>query len=50
MPLFEDTLPLRTGWLPENDGHAVWWSTFGDARQPAVVLLHGGPGGGTSEC
>ena len=25
----------------------MWWETFGDATRPAVLLLHGGPGGGT---
>ena len=49
MSLFSASSPLRTGWLPEEDGHDVWWQTFGNASQPAVVLLHGGPGGGTSE-
>ena len=47
MPLFADTSPLTSGALPEADDHAVWWETFGDASRPAVLLLHGGPGGGT---
>ena len=47
MPLFAKTPPLASGTLPEADGHAVWWETFGDATRPAVLLLHGGPGGGT---
>ena len=47
--LFPVTPPLRSGWLPEEDGHAVWWQTFGVASRPAIVLLHGGPGGGTAE-
>lgn len=48
MPLFAETAPLASGTLPEADGHAVWWETFGDAACPAVLLLHGGPGGGTA--
>ena len=48
MPLFEETPPLASGALPEEDGHAAWWQTFGDASRPAVLLLHGGPGGGTA--
>ena len=48
MPLFAETPPLADGTLPETDGHAVWWQAFGDALRPAVLLLHGGPGGGTA--
>ena len=29
--------------------HAVWLRTFGDADRPPIVLLHGGPGSGTSD-
>lgn len=42
-------MPLRSGFLPEEDGHEVWWQTFGDESKPAIVLLHGGPGSGTAE-
>lgn len=46
MPLFPPTLPLRSGTLPEEDGHHVFWETFGTPSRPAMLLLHGGPGGG----
>ncbi|MFQ6550260.1 alpha/beta fold hydrolase [Aestuariibius sp. 2305UL40-4] len=49
MALFKASPPLQSGWLPKEDGHEVWWQTFGDVSRPAVVLLHGGPGAGTSE-
>lgn len=49
MTLFSATPPLQEGWLPEEDGHKVWWQTFGRTDRPAILLLHGGPGGGTSE-
>lgn len=49
MTLFPATDALRSGTLPEEDGHRVFWQTFGDAGRPAVLLLHGGPGGGVSE-
>lgn len=46
MPLFDPSPPLRSGTLPEEDGHVVFWETFGNEDAPAIVLLHGGPGGG----
>ena len=46
MPLFPATPPLHSGTLPEQDGHHVYFETFGDADGPAILLLHGGPGGG----
>lgn len=46
MTLFPATPPLRSGTLPEEDGHRVFWRTFGAPSRPAILLLHGGPGGG----
>lgn len=46
MTLYSETRPLRSNWLPEENGHAVYWETFGNADGPAILLLHGGPGGG----
>jgi len=46
MSLFPETPPLQSGTLPEDDGHHVYWETFGNASRPAVLLLHGGPGDG----
>lgn len=46
--LYPETLPLAQGYLPEEDGHAIFWETFGTPGAPAIVLLHGGPGSGTS--
>jgi proline iminopeptidase len=37
------------GHLPEVDGHRVAWESWGDPSAPALVLLHGGPGGGISD-
>lgn len=48
MPLFPETSALQSGFLPPEDGHSVFWETFGDASKPAILLLHGGPGGGVS--
>lgn len=46
MTLYSETRPLRTNWLPEANGHAVYWETFGNPDGPAILMLHGGPGGG----
>lgn len=48
MNLFPETPPLRAGILPEEDGHLVYWETFGAASRPSILLLHGGPGGGVT--
>ncbi len=46
--LFEETTPLQSGYLEQQDGHSVYWETFGNAARPAILLLHGGPGDGVS--
>ncbi|QBF30377.1 alpha/beta fold hydrolase [Thalassococcus sp. S3] len=46
MPLFPETPPLQTGYLEDQDGHSVFWETFGNTTKPALLLLHGGPGSG----
>lgn len=47
MAHYHPSPPLHSGFLPEEDGHSVFWQTFGNENAPAIVLLHGGPGGGT---
>lgn len=38
--------PLPAGaWLPERDGHRVWWAQGGVADGLPVLIVHGGPGG-----
>ena len=44
--LFAPTEPLASGSLPEENGHHVFWETFGNPKEPPILLLHGGPGGG----
>lgn len=46
--LFPPIEPHAHGMLDVGDGHQIYWEESGDASQPAVVFLHGGPGGGTS--
>ncbi|NMM37471.1 MAG: alpha/beta fold hydrolase [Glaciimonas sp.] len=35
---------LHQGYLPDDNGHAVYFSEHGNASGPASVVLHGGPG------
>jgi proline iminopeptidase len=34
------------GYLPVHGGHRIYYETHGDAGDPPIVVLHGGPGGG----
>lgn len=36
---------LQEGMLDVGAGHAVYWRSHGNRAAPAVVVLHGGPGG-----
>jgi proline iminopeptidase len=44
--LYPATAPYRHGFLPEKDGHAVYFEESGQASGVPVVFLHGGPGSG----
>lgn len=35
----------RQGLLEIDNGHRLWWSEGGDPSGPAVLVIHGGPGG-----
>lgn len=39
-----DPTPFFTGYLPEQDGHQIYYEQYGNVKGPAVVVLHGGPG------
>ena len=47
-PMFSPHDPLRTGYLDVGDGHQLYFETCGNPRGLPVVVLHGGPGSGTS--
>jgi proline iminopeptidase len=32
-------------WVDRGDGHRLWYATGGPATAPAVLVIHGGPGG-----
>src|SRR4051794_6241478 len=40
-------MPRRAGLLDVGDGQRVWWGEYGRADGIPLVLLHGGPGGGS---
>ncbi|HTJ92281.1 MAG TPA: alpha/beta fold hydrolase [Pararobbsia sp.] len=39
---------FRDGMLDVGDGHSIYWRSQGNPDGPAVVILHGGPGGATN--
>ncbi|WP_294638761.1 alpha/beta fold hydrolase [uncultured Aquabacterium sp.] len=43
-----DGQPLASGWLDVGDGHRLWWSRHGTPGGHPAVVLHGGPGSGSS--
>lgn len=39
--------PYNQGYLPERDGHQVFFMEFGNPKGKPVLVFHGGPGGGS---
>lgn len=39
--------PYASSMLEVGDGHSVYWEECGNPRAPAVLFVHGGPGGGS---
>ena len=37
--------PFNSGFLPEKDGHLVYFAEFGNKKGIPVIFFHGGPGG-----
>ncbi len=46
--LHEIAEPFDEGMLDVGDGHAIWWQQSGNPDGKPAVMLHGGPGGGSS--
>ena len=44
--LFPDISPFETGYLPLDNGHAMYWEQSGNPQGRPVLFLHGGPGAG----
>ena len=37
--------PFHEAYLPEEDGHKVYYAQYGNPEGPAIISCHGGPGG-----
>jgi proline iminopeptidase len=46
--LYPEILPYKTGMLPVDDIHTLYWEESGNPQGVPVLFLHGGPGAGTS--
>ena len=46
--LFPHIEPYRSGFLPVDDIHTIYWEECGNPAGEPVLFLHGGPGGGLS--
>ena len=42
--------PYNEGFLPEADGHKVYFREYGNKNGEPVVITHGGPGGNGCKC
>lgn len=47
--LFPKISPTVEGYLKVSDTHNIWYAEYGNPSGIAVVVIHGGPGGGASE-
>ncbi len=48
LDLFPEITPYSSAFLPLDHGHEMYWELSGNPDGAPVVLLHGGPGGGTA--
>jgi hypothetical protein len=46
--LFPPIEPYQSGMLEVGHGNLVYWETVGNPEGKPAVLVHGGPGSGTS--
>src|SRR3954465_10898760 len=46
--LYPEIEPYETGMLEVGDGHRLYWELSGNPNGKPAVMLHGGPGGGSS--
>jgi proline iminopeptidase len=46
LPLFPPIEPYRSGVLPVDELHTLYWEECGNPHGEPVLFLHGGPGGG----
>merc|ERR1712088_1110893 len=45
--LYPNIEPYKTGMLKVSDLHTIYWECNGNPSGKPVVVLHGGPGGGS---
>lgn len=48
MDLFPAVTPYSSGYLPVETPHEIYWEQSGNPDGEPIVVLHGGPGGGSS--
>ena len=48
MDRFPPIEPYETGFMDVGDGHRVYWEVSGNPNGTPVLVLHGGPGSGTT--
>src|SRR5215217_1890672 len=48
LQLFPPIEPYRTGMMPVDELHTLYWEESGNPDGVPVVYVHGGPGGGAS--
>jgi proline iminopeptidase len=41
--------PYEQGMLEVGDGNLVWWATCGNPEGKPALVVHGGPGSGSSD-
>ena len=46
---YPKSVPYDKGYLDVGDGHQLYYQQYGNPKGPAVLLVHGGPGGGVGE-
>jgi proline iminopeptidase len=46
--LFKFLEPFKTGFLKVSDIHNIYWEVSGNPLGKPVIILHGGPGGGST--
>lgn len=47
--IYPKTKKFNSGWLDVGDGHQLYFHELGNPDGPAVLLVHGGPGGSLPE-
>ncbi|MDA0682855.1 MAG: prolyl aminopeptidase [Bacteroidetes bacterium] len=46
---YPEITPIRSGMLPVDDLHTLYWEECGNPKGEPIVFIHGGPGAGATE-